>query len=107
MPMRILLAVSLAAAMLIPPRIAAAGEAHAADPSEVRMALPRREDGAIDVGTILQQVRARIAAGARDILFRGDVDPQEARRLLLHGRLIEDIAARMPDDGVEDRKSVV
>src|SRR5687767_3289399 len=101
MTLRILIAVLLAAAMLIAPEMAAAAEAIAADGVEVRMALPRREDGAIDVVALLQQVRTRIAAGAREILFRGDVNPTEARHHLLQGRLIEDIAARLPDDGVE------
>jgi hypothetical protein len=101
MPIKILIALLLAAAMLILPDIAAAADAHAGDATEVRMALPRSEDGAIDIAAILNQVRTRIAAGAREILFRGDVNPTEARRLFLQGRLIEDIAARLPDDGVE------
>ena len=101
MTLRILIAVLLTAAMLIAPEMAAAAEAIAADGVEVRMALPRREDGAIDIVAMLQQVRTRIAAGAREILFRGDVNPAEARHLLLQGRLIEDIANRLPDDGVE------
>lgn len=101
MQIKLIIAVMLVAVMVISPGTASAGEAYAADNSEVRMALPRKEDGTIDIAAILQQVRAGIAAGAREILFRGDVNPQEARRLLLQGRLIEDIAARIPDDGVE------
>lgn len=101
MLIKIFIALMLPAAMMISPPRAAAGEAIAADSAGVRMALPRREDGALDVAAILREVHGRIANGAREILFRGDVNPTEARRLLLQGRLIEDIAARLPDDGVE------
>ena len=97
MPWKSLIAGLLAAVALALPELAAAAEAFAGE----RMALPRSEDGAIDVAAILHNIRARIAAGAREIMFRGDMKPDEAKRLILQGRLLEDIASRLPDDGVE------
>lgn len=99
MPLRPLLAGVFAALALAAPDFSKASEARAGD-REARMALPRGEDGALDIGALLQNIRARFAAGAREILFRGDMNPQEAR-LVLQGRLIEDIARRIPDDGLE------
>jgi hypothetical protein len=100
MPRKLLLAGVFAALALAAPDFLAAADAYAGD-REARMGLPRAEDGTIDVASVLRNIRARIAAGAREILFRGDMAPQEARRLLLHGRLIEQIAERLPDDGID------
>jgi hypothetical protein len=69
---------------------------------EARVALPRRADGTPDTDALLDQVRGRLAAGAVEIQFRGDgLSAQEAQQLLLDGRVLADLAAALPDDGVE------
>lgn len=77
-------------------------EAAEAREAEVRIAVPRNADGAIDKAALEREIRARFAAGATELQFRG-VNQQEAARLLLDAKtsLLADLAALLPNDGVE------
>ena len=70
--------------------------------AEVRIALPRNADGTIDEAALARDIRARFAAGATEIQFRG-LTAQEAERLLLDPRhsLLAELAPLLPNDGVE------
>src|SRR4051812_12705793 len=74
--------------------------------AEVKLALPRTATGAIDVDKLLALVRDQVAAGAREIQFRGaTLTEADVRSLLLStsatDNLLAEIAALLPKDGVE------
>jgi len=79
----------------------AAAQERAAREVEVEIALPRRADGTIDLRAIEAEVRRQLAAGATEIQFRGDFTQAEARRLLLDGRVLRELGALLPNDGIE------
>ena len=68
---------------------------------EVSLQLPRTGDGRIDTRALEAEVRREIGAGATEIRFRDDFSQQDARRLLLDGRVLRELGAALPDDGVE------
>jgi len=74
--------------------------------AEVKLAVPRTATGAIDVQALLALVRDQIAAGAREIQFRGTtLTAADVQMLLLSAsatqNLLAEIAALLPKDGVE------
>lgn len=87
--------------------LAAAGAAGAQDRApaprevEVNLPLPRTTDGRVDTRALEAEVRRQIGAGATEIRFRDDFTQQEARRVLLDGRLLRELGAALPNDGIE------
>lgn len=78
----------------------------ATTPAQVRVPLPRRSDGSIDVARLLDTVQARVAQGFREIQFRdGSLTQDEARQLLLNPapdqNLLSQIRKVLPADGIE------
>jgi hypothetical protein len=72
--------------------------------AEVRLAVPRNADGSLNTQALLDEIRAQIARGVREIQFRGArLTPEEVRNLLLSTdhNLLAEIAALLPNDGVE------
>jgi len=74
--------------------------------AEAKLAIPRTATGAIDVDKLLALVRDQIAAGAREIQFRGaTLTAADVQSLLLStsasGNLLAEIAALLPKDGLE------
>lgn len=80
---------------------AAQDRPRAAAEVEVTLPVPRGADGAIDVRAIDAEVRRQLAAGATEMRFRGDFTQEEARRLLLDARVLGQLGALLPNDGVE------
>lgn len=70
---------------------------------EVKLALPRNADGAIDRAALLREVQRQVAAGATEIQFRdGTLSAADARALVNGDRsLLAQIAALLPNDGIE------
>ncbi len=72
--------------------------------AEVRLAVPRNADGSVNTQALLDEVRAQLARGVREIQFRdARFTPEEVRNLLLSvdRNLLAEIAALLPNDGVE------
>jgi hypothetical protein len=74
--------------------------------AEVKLAVPLTSTGAIDVAALLALVRDQLAAGAREIQFRGTtLTAMDVQNLLLSTsasqNLLAEIAALLPKDGVE------
>ncbi|HEY6863677.1 MAG TPA: hypothetical protein VI319_07220 [Burkholderiales bacterium] len=74
--------------------------------AEVKLAVPRTATGAVDVDKLLALVRDQIAAGAREIQFRGvTLTAADVQGLLLStaasDNLLAEIAALLPKDGLE------
>jgi hypothetical protein len=74
--------------------------------AEAKLELPRTATGAIDVDKLLALVRDQVAAGAREIQFRGTtLSAADVQNLLLSTdaahNLLAEIAALLPKDGVE------
>ena len=89
---------------LVAAALAAASPASAQDRPrevEVSLSLPRTTDGRIDSRAVQDEARRQIGAGATEIHFRGDFSQEEARRMLLDGRLLRDLGATLPNDGIE------
>jgi hypothetical protein len=73
---------------------------------EVKLAVPLTATGAIDVARLLALVRDQLAAGAREIQFRGaTLTAADVQNLLLSSsasqNVLAEIAALLPKDGVE------
>ena len=74
--------------------------------AEVKLAVPRTATGAVDVDKLLALVRDQIAAGAREIQFRGaTLTAADVQSLLLSttasDNLLAEIATLLPKDGLE------
>jgi hypothetical protein len=74
--------------------------------AEVKLAVPVTATGAVDVARLLALVRDQLAAGAREIQFRGTtLSAADAQSLLLSTsasqNLLAEIAALLPKDGLE------
>jgi hypothetical protein len=108
-----ILALTAAAAVIIPAAAAFAqtstveNEMEAQNErAEVKLAVPLTATGAIDVDKLLALVHDQLAAGAREIQFRGaTLTAADAQALLLSTsasqNLLAEIAALLPKDGVE------
>jgi hypothetical protein len=68
---------------------------------EVKLAVPRNADGTINETQLVNDIRARLAAGATEIQVRG-LTARDARALLASNQnLLVDLAKLLPNDGVE------
>ena len=72
--------------------------------AEVKLDVPRSADGTVDVDKLLSEVDGLLMQGVRRIGFRdASLTQDEARSLVLRieGNLLGELAARLPNDGVE------
>jgi hypothetical protein len=68
---------------------------------EVKLAVPRNADGTINETQLVNDVKARLAAGATEIQVRG-LTAQDAKALLASNQnLLADLAKLLPKDGIE------
>src|SRR5262245_55610685 len=68
---------------------------------EVKLAVPRNADGTINETQLVNDIKARIAAGATEIQVRG-LTAQDARALIASNQnLLVDLAKLLPNDGIE------
>src|SRR4051812_11614337 len=68
---------------------------------EVKLAVPRNTDGTINETQLVNDIKARFAAGATEIQFRG-LTAQDAKALLASNQnLLVDLAKLLPNDGIE------
>jgi len=68
---------------------------------EVKLAVPRNADGTINETQLVNDVKARLAAGATEIQVRG-LTAQDAKALLASNQnLLVDLAKLLPNDGIE------
>ncbi len=99
--------IALALAAVLSPGLAAAQDTPRPDDrmaereAEARLAVPRKADGTLDTAALANEIRARLAAGATEIQFRGDFSQQDAERLLADRSLLAGVTALLPNDGVE------
>ena len=71
--------------------------------AEVRLAVPRKADGTIDLQAALDQVKAALAGGAHEIQFRDRTLSTDQMRQLLaaDSSFLADLAAALPTSGGE------
>ena len=72
--------------------------------AEMKLDVPRSGDGSIDVEALISEVDNLVSRGVREIRFRdATLSQDEARSLVLRieGNLLGDLAARLPNDGVQ------
>jgi hypothetical protein len=72
--------------------------------AEMTLDVPRSGDGSIDVEALINEVDKLVAQGVREIRFRdSSLTQDEARSLVLRveGNLLGELAARLPNDGVQ------
>ena len=68
---------------------------------EVKLAVPRNADGTINETQLVNDIKARLAAGATEIQVRG-LTAQDAKALIASNQnLLADLAKLLPNDGVE------
>lgn len=76
-------------------------EAKEANEVEVKLAVPRNADGTINETQLVNDIKARLAAGATEIQVRG-LTAQDAKALLASNQnLLADLAKLLPNDGIE------
>ena len=68
---------------------------------EVKLAVPRNADGTINETQLVNDVKARLAAGATEIQVRGLTAQDEKALLAGNQNLLGDLAKLLPNDGVE------
>ena len=68
---------------------------------EVKIAVPRNADGTINETQLVNDIKARLAAGATEIQVRG-LTAQDAKALIASNpNLLADLAKLLPNDGIE------
>jgi hypothetical protein len=68
---------------------------------EVKLAVPRNADGTINETQLVNDVKARIAAGATEIQVRGLTAQDVSALLASNQNLLVDLAKLLPNDGIE------
>jgi hypothetical protein len=68
---------------------------------EVKLAVPRNADGTVNETQLVNDIKARLAAGATEIQVRG-LTAQDAKALIdSNHNLLVDLAKLLPNDGIE------